>query len=76
MYTFSYKSENLRMLENILEEVLILPRCSFYVIEHCDGKTTEKKIRKFCQEDKNMRTTFKRMTKSVENADKAWDKVF
>lgn len=52
MYTFKNKSENLRMLENVLKESFILPQCSFCVREYRDGKTAEKKIRKFCEEDK------------------------
>lgn len=52
MYTFKNKSENLRMLENVLKESFILPQCSFCVREYRVGKTAEKKIRKFCEEDK------------------------
>lgn len=52
MYTFKNKSENLRMLEDVLKESFILPQCSFCVREYRDGKTAEKKIRKFCEEDK------------------------
>lgn len=51
MYTFKNKSENLRMLENVLKESFILPQCSFCVREYRDGKTAEEKIRKFCEED-------------------------
>ena len=52
MYTFKNKSENLRMLDNVLKKSFILPQCSFSVREYRDGKTTEKKILKFCEEDK------------------------